>query len=198
MSNISNRFCCSSATAPPKCDAIQKDNSLGILGKASGKLLSESVNYKWIALLLFFIGSVTDALDGYIARAYDLVSEFGKNVDPFADKIFILSALFTLYFLIPVYVPLWMILTVVFRDILVTSIRLISSKQKIYFQTSNFAKLKTIIQSVVLHMSMLILILYNYFNINLNFIYYLMLLSTLVTFATGIDYIRLYFKYKND
>lgn len=160
--------------------------------------LSESVNYKWIALLLFFIGSVTDALDGYIARAYDLVSEFGKNVDPFADKIFILSALFTLYFLIPVYVPLWMILTVVFRDILVTSIRLISSKQKIYFQTSNFAKLKTIIQSVVLHISMLILILYNYFNINLNFIYYLMLLSTLVTFTTGIDYIRLYFKYKND
>ena len=160
--------------------------------------LAESINYKWIALLLFFIGSVTDALDGYIARAYNSVSEFGKNIDPLADKIFILSALFSLYFLIPMYVPLWMILVVVFRDILVTFIRVISSRKKIHFQTSNFAKLKTIIQSVALHICILILILYNYFNINLNFIYYLMFLSTFVTFSTGADYIRLYFKHRND
>ena len=157
-------------------------------------LIDDFILYKWFALVFFFIGSLSDALDGYFARTYNWTSEFGKNIDPFADKIFILSALFALFVTIPEYVPFWMILVVVFRDVLVTFIRFVSKRQNIKFKTSNFAKLKTIIQSISIHLCIFIIIIDNYYLMNKIIIYYVMFVSTAITFFTGLDYSKYYLK----
>ena len=64
-------------------------------------MLQEFIIYRCISLLLFFIGSLSDLLDGYIARKYNYITDLGKYLDPFADKILILSALFLLSSLFP-------------------------------------------------------------------------------------------------
>jgi len=160
--------------------------------------LENIIFYKWIALLIFFIGSVSDALDGYLARTYNWVTDFGKNIDPFADKIFIISVLLLLFYTVPHFFPLWMLIVVVLRDLMVTFIRISSKKNKISFNTSSFAKIKTIIQSIGLHLCLLIIILNSYFPVNLKIIYYVMFFSTSITFLTGLDYLKIYLQQINE
>ena len=131
-------------------------------------LIQNDISYKWIALLVFFIGSISDALDGYFARTYNWISDFGKNIDPFADKVFILSALFALFYIIPEFIPIWMLIIILIRDVSVTIIRIISKKKNVKFKTSNFAKVKTIVQSASIHLSILLVIASYYYTVNIN------------------------------
>ena len=160
--------------------------------------IQDYILYKWIALLLFFIGSISDALDGYFARTYNWISDFGKNIDPFADKIFILSAFLGLFYIVPEFIPIWMLIVVLIRDVSVTVIRIISKKKNIKFKTSNFAKVKTVIQSMSIHISIIIIIASYYYQINMKLIYYVMFFSVLITFLTGLDYLNYYLKQRND
>ncbi|MEO0515456.1 MAG: CDP-diacylglycerol--glycerol-3-phosphate 3-phosphatidyltransferase [Planctomycetota bacterium] len=117
-----------------------------------------------VATVLFILAAVTDALDGYLARRWDVVSKFGRIMDPFCDKILILGAVIYLgspRFLDPSAIEAgsvrtmvsgvypWMVVLVLARELLVTGIRGEVEKAGIDFSANWIGKLKMILQSVV-------------------------------------------------
>lgn len=77
-------------------------------------------HFRWIAIAVFFVAVVSDAVDGFIARRFNQITELGKALDPIADKLLLLSAIIILSF--PGYLvklPLWFIVTVLSRDVLI-------------------------------------------------------------------------------
>jgi len=153
-------------------------------------LVSDILLYVWFSLIVFFLGSLTDAFDGYFARRYQVESKFGKNIDPLSDKVFILVSFLSLMYVMPDYVKYWMILIIFTRDVFVTYLRKISEDQNLDFKTNYFAKRKTLIQVVIIHAILLIYIFEKYYTvyIDLNIIYYLMIIPVFVTFLSGISY----------
>lgn len=80
--------------------------------------LSESFSPHWLAAIIFGIAALTDWLDGLAARKFNQVTEFGKIADPAVDRIVIITALIILYFKISVLVPLWAVVLLASRDVL--------------------------------------------------------------------------------
>ena len=112
-------------------------------------LILQGSHYIMIALLLFTLAGCTDFFDGYFARKYNTATTIGAFFDPLADKILILSLLFSFYWIGAV--QLWIVLLIALRDIVVTGIRVISINEGTTFVTSNAAKWKTTIQFVVIY-----------------------------------------------
>ena len=111
-------------------------------------LLSDIPYGKLIALLLFLLASVTDMLDGYYARKYNLMTDFGKLMDPLADKILI-SAAFISFVQIPgTGVYAWMAIVVVAREFAVTGLRLLALSKGILLGAHRWGKNKMISQVV--------------------------------------------------
>lgn len=79
---------------------------------------------QYIALAIFILASITDFIDGYVARHYDQVTDFGKFMDPLADKLLVMSAM--LYFVECGLMPAWALLVVIAREFAVTALRLIA------------------------------------------------------------------------
>ena len=104
------------------------------------------------AVLIFGIASLTDWYDGYLARRYGLSSDWGKFLDPLADKILVLSAFFSFVYL--GIVKLWMVMIIVLRDFIVTGLRSYSMRKGKPMITNLLAKTKTFTQ-----MAMIIVIL---------------------------------------
>ena len=100
-----------------------------------------------IATLFFLIASLTDFLDGYIARKLELVSDFGKLMDPLVDKI-LTSAVFIILSKENV-VPAWITITIISREFLVTGLRLLASNQGKVLSADSLGKWKTTSQIVV-------------------------------------------------
>ena len=144
---------------------------------------------KIIALVIFIIGSLTDILDGYIARKYNIGSELGKYIDPLADKILVVTAFCILSYFYPEQVPVWMILVILLRDIFIMMYRSFLINKSIFLKTSKYAKFKTFYQVIVIHL----LLIFHVFNSNLiiayNFAYILVLVSLLLSVFTAIHYI---------
>ena len=105
--------------------------------------------YMWIMNLIFVIASITDKLDGTIARKRNLVTNFGKFLDPIADKILVLAALIMLVELRKI--PAWIPIIVAFREFLVSGYRLIAAKEggKV-IAASIWGKLKTVTQMIAI------------------------------------------------
>ncbi len=101
----------------------------------------------FIATLIFLIASLTDAYDGYIARKYGTVTRWGAFVDPLADKFLISTAFVAL--MIKGYLSLWMILIIIIRDAIITSIRAFGLWKNKPIKTEKFAKLKTTLQILI-------------------------------------------------
>ena len=104
-----------------------------------------------ICAILFIATAITDMLDGKIARKYNLITDFGKFLDPIADKFMVIGALFViLYKFESLRVPMiFVILVVVFRELAVTSMRLVvSTGQSIVIAANNLGKIKTVSQIV--------------------------------------------------
>ena len=106
---------------------------------------------KYIALAIFCVASFTDYLDGHIARKNNLVTNFGKFMDPLADKLLVCSALICL-------IPLgkletWIVLVIIAREFIISGFRLVASDNGIVIAASYWGKFKT-----VSHMSMIILL----------------------------------------
>ena len=157
---------------------------------------------KLFALIFFVLAAITDAYDGKIARKYNNVTKFGIFFDPLADKFLVLSAFYAFMFL-PILSPtvkLWMIIIISFRDILVTFLRTIMQYRGITMITSKLGKIKTSLQLVTIHLILIFLILKSYSvtipdNLYYNeSLYFLMLITTIITFYTGVHYF--YHNYK--
>jgi len=158
---------------------------------------------KILSLFIFFLSSITDFFDGYIARKYNLTTSFGKFVDPLADKMLVLSAFFILHNLYPNFIPLWMFFSIFIRDVIVTSFRLYLNYKNSILRTSILAKRKTLFQIVVIHILLIFHIFYpsdtaQYEAIAIGQIFFiLMFLCVLFTVMTGIHYFILNFS-KNE
>ena len=119
-------------------------------------LFVEKIEYRYWALALFWIASVTDWYDGYIARKFGSVSQWGKFLDPLADKILVLST-FVAFFYIG-QVALWMVIVIAGRDLIITALRVYAMRTKTPLVTSSFAKWKTASQMLVIYFILIYLI----------------------------------------
>ena len=99
---------------------------------------------KWIALAIFVIASLTDLLDGKIARKYNLVTNFGKFMDPLADKLLVCSSLICLIELDKI--PSWMVIIIIAREFIISGFRLVASDNGVVIAASYFGKFKTTFQ----------------------------------------------------
>ena len=154
---------------------------------------------KRVALAIFFFAVLTDWYDGWHARKYKSVTNFGIFIDPLADKVLTSFAFYLFYIL--GFMPAWMLVIIVLRDIFVTVIRSYDEYKGLIMKTSIIAKTKTFIQMTYLFLilSLLILITYPIGEANIAVInefifksqinYYILLLVTLLTLYTGIDYL---------
>src|SRR3989338_11273097 len=114
-------------------------------------ILLVKIPYKNIlAALIFGLLSISDFLDGYFARKKNQVTDFGKLIDPIADKLLISTAM--IFLLIQGYkgIELWMAVAIIAREIIVTGIRIYLLPRKIVVPASNFGKAKTVVQSIAI------------------------------------------------
>ncbi len=100
------------------------------------------------ALAIFIVASLTDALDGHIARKYNLVTNFGKFMDPLADKLLVCSAMICLIELGRI--PAWVVLVIIAREFIISGFRLIASDNGVVIAASWWGKSKTVVQMVMI------------------------------------------------
>ena len=103
---------------------------------------------KWIALVIFIVASLTDLLDGKIARKYNLVTNFGKFMDPLADKLLVCSAM--ICFIAMNKMPTWMVLIVIAREFIISGFRLVASDNGVVIAASYWGKFKTAFSMVMI------------------------------------------------
>jgi len=104
----------------------------------------EGWNY-W-AIAVFIVASITDILDGHIARKYNCVSDFGKLMDPMADKMLVLAALMVIMDMKRI--EAWVVLIIIGREFLISAFRLVAATKGVVIQAGWSGKVKTIVQDV--------------------------------------------------
>lgn len=102
----------------------------------------------WIALAIFIVASLTDLLDGKIARKYNLVTNFGKFMDPLADKLLVCSALICLVEMKRI--AAWMVIVIIAREFIISGFRLVASDNGVVIAASYWGKFKTTFQMVMI------------------------------------------------
>ncbi|MCI9106592.1 MAG: CDP-diacylglycerol--glycerol-3-phosphate 3-phosphatidyltransferase [Lachnospiraceae bacterium] len=106
----------------------------------------ERILFRYLAAAIFIVASLTDMLDGKIARKYNLVTNFGKFMDPLADKLLVCSALICLVELGQL--PAWMVILIVSREFIISGFRLVAAEQGIVIAASYWGKFKTTFQMI--------------------------------------------------
>ncbi|MCR4929610.1 MAG: CDP-diacylglycerol--glycerol-3-phosphate 3-phosphatidyltransferase [Lachnospiraceae bacterium] len=138
---------------------------------------------KWIAFGLFIIASLTDFLDGYIARKYNLVSDFGKFADPLADKLLVCSALICL--LAADKINFLIVLVIISRDFIISGFRLVAASKGVVIAADMSGKVKTALQMVMILMIIA----------QINFLFYpTLVLEFVVLFLTVFSLIECFIK----
>ena len=100
-----------------------------------------------IAGVIFIVASLTDTLDGYLARKYNQITVFGKFMDPLADKLLVCSALICLVDLHRI--PTWVVIVIVARDFIISGFRLVAAEKGTVIAASWWGKVKTAVQMVM-------------------------------------------------
>ena len=124
-----------------------------LLGEGSGwgwyqALFGGILEYvDYIALAIFIIASLTDLLDGKIARKYNLVTNFGKFMDPLADKLLVCSAMIALIELGRI--PAWIVIVIISREFIISGFRLVAADNNVVIAASYWGKFKTTFQMVM-------------------------------------------------
>ncbi|HIY32451.1 MAG TPA: CDP-diacylglycerol--glycerol-3-phosphate 3-phosphatidyltransferase [Candidatus Evtepia faecavium] len=95
----------------------------------------------WAALAVFILASVTDFIDGYVARHYNQITDFGKFMDPLADKLLVMSAM--AWFVEVAWMPAWAFFVVIARELAVTGLRLVAVEQGRVIAAAKSGKVKT-------------------------------------------------------
>jgi CDP-diacylglycerol---glycerol-3-phosphate 3-phosphatidyltransferase len=109
-------------------------------------LASPGEFWSLILAVLFVVAAITDLIDGYIARKYQLITTMGKFLDPIADKLIINTAMILM---IPIgRIPAWIVAVTIMRDLIVDGIRSIASSEGLYIQASRLGKQKTLAQII--------------------------------------------------
>ena len=163
-------------------------------------LLSPSKSSGFWAAAVFALASITDWLDGYLARRMGIVTVFGKFLDPIADKMIVMAAM---VMILPFgRVPAWMVLVILGREIIITGLRGIASSEGIVIQASDLGKFKTIFQIVAI-LGLILHYDYNWFfgiahpllTVNMHNIgmFYLWI-ATILTIWSGVDYLARFIK----
>lgn len=137
---------------------------------------------KWIALILFCAASITDALDGYIARRDNLITNFGKFMDPLADKLLVCSALICLVSLRML--PTVVCIIIIAREFAISGFRLVAADNGVVIAAGVWGKLKTISQ-----MAMIIVLIADLGDIFDIIGMLLIIVSTVLTIVSLVDYI---------
>jgi CDP-diacylglycerol--glycerol-3-phosphate 3-phosphatidyltransferase len=101
----------------------------------------------YIALAIFIVASLTDLLDGKIARKYNLVTNFGKFMDPLADKLLVCSALICLIEMGRI--PAWIVIVIISREFIISGFRLIAADNRVVIAASYWGKFKTTFQMIM-------------------------------------------------
>lgn len=102
---------------------------------------------KYIAAAVFVLASLTDMLDGRIARKYNLVTNFGKFMDPLADKLLVCSALIA--FVELGYLPAWIVIIIISREFIISGFRLIAADKGVVIAANYWGKFKTTFQMIM-------------------------------------------------
>ena len=106
----------------------------------------ENQTLRYVAAAIFIIASLTDMLDGKIARKYNPVTNFGKFMDPLADKLLVCSALICLVELKEL--PAWMVIVIISREVIISGFRLVASDNGVVIAASYWGKFKTTFQMI--------------------------------------------------
>lgn len=162
-----------------------------------------------IGVALFIVAALTDMFDGKIARKYNLITDFGKFIDPLADKFMVIGALLVILYkyasIRPIFI--WAVIIVIFRELAVTSIRLVASSSSGVVIAANWlGKIKTVTQIICVCCVIIEPMLYDLgmrlFHINLSWLVayppltYISTATMIVfTLWSGINYIVSYWKY---
>ncbi|QST01652.1 CDP-diacylglycerol--glycerol-3-phosphate 3-phosphatidyltransferase [Pontibacillus sp. ALD_SL1] len=137
-----------------------------------------------IAAILFIVASVTDWIDGYYARKYDLVTNLGKFLDPLADKLLVSAALISLVELD--LAAAWIVILIISREFAVTGLRLVAAGEGIVLAAGQMGKLKTWIQ--IIAASALLLHNFPFSYIGFPFGTIALYLAMIITVVSGVEY----------
>src|SRR3990167_8506227 len=162
-----------------------------------GVIIKPEIYNKCLALLFFSAATITDYLDGYIARKYQLISNFGKIMDPIADKLLVLCAFYS--FLLFGLVEPWMFIVIFIREVGVTALRLMVIKKGTVLAAESAGKWKTVVQMVAIYFILLYMIIQSshqfaylttyYQKIWLFTIYILMVAAVFLTVFSGASFL---------
>ena len=162
-------------------------------------LFLPGLGFKIAALFTFLLASATDALDGYLAKKYNQITDFGRLMDPIADKILILSAF--LAFVQMQLVPAWMVVIIVFREVSMTGLRALALTKGKVISADSGGKHKTACQVFAIVAILLLIIFREAGPKVLSFwspkteatykhvIFILMFITVALTLASGISYL---------
>jgi CDP-diacylglycerol--glycerol-3-phosphate 3-phosphatidyltransferase len=142
-------------------------------------LLLEYLGYAYAAFAVFVAASLSDMLDGYIARKYNQITVFGKFMDPLADKMLVLAAM--CYLIEAGAMPGWAVAVVIFREFAVSGLRLVAAERSIVIAAAQSGKIKTASTMVALGL----MLLFGGYRV-VNIICWLVILIT--TVWSGIEY----------
>ena len=135
----------------------------------------------YIALVIFIIASLTDLLDGKIARKYNLVTNFGKFMDPLADKLLVCAAMICLIEMGRI--PSWVVIIIISREFIISGFRLVASDNHVVIAASYWGKFKTTFQMI-----MVCLMLANIPALNL-LTQIIMWIALILTVVSLVDYV---------
>ena len=145
------------------------------------------MGYRYIAMVIFILAAITDMLDGKIARKYNLVTNFGKLMDPLADKLLVMSALICLAQIGDV--PGWMVIIILGREFIITGMRQVAAAQGIVIAAGTTGKIKTITQMIAIPLLLLNNWPFSLLSFNLPMDTIFLWIALVMTVVSGTEYI---------
>jgi CDP-diacylglycerol--glycerol-3-phosphate 3-phosphatidyltransferase len=161
--------------------------------------LSDQIWMKQVSVIIYIIAALSDWYDGWLARKFNYITSWGKFWDPLADKI--LTSVAFIAFAVVDLIPVWMVIIIVGRDVIITLLRVFADLKNYSFTTSYYAKWKTLLQMVFLYYLLILYVAQYTPEINSKYmdlltallngqlVYFIALLITIITFHSGLLYV---------